>query len=184
MARYGDGELKLMHGEDSLTQVYNDDIASELQAILRRPQCLIGMPYVHPKSPRKKYWEGFMSNHSKYLSRDGEYESSFITRMDEAPWIDTNAYKRQVRSLWYGKDVTLVRGSGSLTGGAMHGAKSVREVLIPIRDAYRQIDKIEKEIGEPPFVILCAGAVATLLANKLASKGVHAVDLGYVGKFM
>lgn len=125
-----------------------------------------------------------MSNHSKYLSRDGEYESSFITRMDEAPWIDTNAYKRQVRSLWYGKDVTLVRGSGSLTGGAMHGAKSVREVLIPIRDAYRQIDKIEKEIGEPPFVILCAGAVATLLANKLASKGVHAVDLGYVGKFM
>ena len=183
-ARYGDGELKLMHGEDSLSQKWNDEVAEELKMILCNPKCYIGMPYAHPQSPRKKYWKAFMATHSKYLSAAGDYGSSFITRFDEAPWIDTSAYRKQMMALWVGMDVVLVRGQGSLKKDMLFGAKSVQEVICPAKDAYRMIDKIEAKVGTPPFAIFCLGATATCLVNRLAPKGVHGIDLGYVGRFL
>ena len=180
-ARFGDGELKLIHGEDSLSQTYNDEIAEMLRSQLESANCYIGMTYVHPNSPRKEYWEEFMKTHP---IPDGEYGSSFITRMDEAPWLDTDNYRKLLKKLWKGKDVVLARGEGSLTPEMLVGAKSVTEVKCSSKNAFPEIDRIEKEIGTPPFAILCVGAVATILADRLTVKGVHAIDLGYIGKFL
>ena len=62
------------------------------------------------------------------------------------------------------------------------------EVIIPSRDAYPMTDKIERKveslINDESLVILCAGAVGTILADRLAAKGVHAIDLGFIGKFL
>ena len=64
------------------------------------------------------------------------------------------------------------------------GAAHVEELIIPARDAYEFIYDIGRDIGHPAFVILCAGAVGTILANRLAVDGTHAIDCGYVGKFL
>jgi len=184
LARFGDGELKLCQGEDSKTQVFNKKIAKELRAILNEGICHVAIPYVHPKSPRKKYWEKFLKGHSQHINPDREYGSAFVSRFDEAPWIDTDDYRRQLKSLWKGKNVTIAYGSGSLTPTMLKGAKSVNEVTAPWADAYEQIDSIEERIGHPELAVLCLGATATVLADRLARKGVHALDLGFVGKFL
>ena len=180
LARFGDGELKLMYGEDSLSQVWNQDIQDELWDIVINHSALLAMPYVHPESPRKDYWKEFLETHSV----EGDYYSSFITRFDEAPWLDTPEYRSDIFKLWRDKAVVIVRGQGSLTSLHLRGAKSVREVIIPSRDAYSMIDKVEWKIEKPELVILCAGAVGTILADWLAAKGVHAIDLGFIGKFL
>jgi len=183
IARFGDGELNLLHGKDSKTQTYNLEVGEELAGVLNEPHALIGMPYVHPKSPRREYWEDYFEPLPDHYTSHN-YESSFITRMDEAPWIDTPQYRTEIHKLWRDKDVVLVRGQGSLKAEMLYGAKSVTEVVIPSRDAYPLIDKIQWKIGDAPFVILCAGAVGTILANRLAKRNIHAVDLGFIGRFL
>jgi hypothetical protein len=55
----------------------------------------------------------------------------------------------------------------------------------PQRDAYNEIDAIEAGIGTPKgTVFLCLGPCATVLAERLAVKGVHALDLGHLGRFL
>ena len=185
LARFGDGEIKLMHREDSKTQVWNKEIEAELWKIFVEPSALIAMPYVHPDSPRKEYWQKFLKDHPM---KEGNHYSSFITRFDEAPWLDTPEYRNDIEMLWWGRDVVLVRGEGSLKGDDMRCAESVKQVIIPSRDAYPMTNAIEskvlREIDDESLVILCAGAVGTILANRLAGKGVHALDLGYIGRFL
>jgi len=68
------------------------------------------------------------------------------------------------------------------------GALLVREVWGSKRDAYSKIDDLEERILEGHRfdmpVLLCLGPTATVLAARLARKGVHAIDLGHVGMFM
>jgi len=183
LSRFGDGELKLCHGDDSLTQVYIPKLADELREILQgNTKCLVAIP--HSNGERAEYWAGFMAKHSKYLKRGVTYGSAFISRPDEAPWIRSYDYKLLFQRLWRERDVVLVGSGSSLTSDKLEGARSIRRVDIPPEGAYADIKTIEKEIGTPSHVLLCAGATGTVLAHRLAEKGVHAVDAGFAGKFM
>jgi len=73
----------------------------------------------------------------------------------------------------------------SLRKDMMTEAKSVQYVWGPRRDAYKDIDKIEEEVGtfNGP-ILLCLGAAATVLAARLADKGLYALDLGHIGMMM
>ena len=85
------------------------------------------------------------------------------------------------------RDIVLVVGDKKSITTEMIGseAKSVREVIGPRQHAYAQIDAIEEEIGKTPArVLMCLGTTATVLAHRLARKGVHALDLGHIVMFM
>ena len=87
--------------------------------------------------------------------------------------------------VWSDRDVTLVAGGGSLSPHLMPEAKSVNLIECPQRDAYAVIDELEEQIPtDADLVVLCCGATATCLANRLDHKGVQAVDFGFIGKFM
>jgi hypothetical protein len=53
------------------------------------------------------------------------------------------------------------------------------------QNAYAEINRIEAEIMSEPAgpVLMCLGVTATVLAARLAAKGVHALDLGHIGMF-
>jgi hypothetical protein len=114
------------------------------------------------------------------------YGSSLICRPDSAPWIDQPDYWLMVRRLWKDQDVTLVLGErgGSLT----HLVHARRVVLVygPERDAYREIDRIERDVLRTGIhrVLICLGPAATCLAERLCRQGLHACDLGHMGRFM
>lgn len=186
IARFGDGELRLAIGGACSSQRADDHLARELRNILATYRgFLVGIPNFD-KTPRRDVWDKYAERPFWNHYRQTAYVSSFITRPDNAPWIDTPEYWARVRQLWEGEDVTLVVGDEkSLTRSMLMTAKSVRSVVGPRQHAYADIGRIEEEIGLPSGpVLLCLGATATALAARLDAKGIRALDLGHIGMFM
>lgn len=200
IARFGDGEWRCAVGGGCTSQRADPALARELQNILLHPgECIVCLPNIFNGCPRKVSWIRYTEE--RYVKYCGAkvYGSAFITRPDNAPWIDRPDYWAKVRALWTGVDVVLVVGTAK-DGGAekksitkeMIGADalSVTEVIGPRQHAYAEIDELERQIcvatGEMTNgrILLCLGVTATVLAYRLAIQGFHAIDLGHIGMFM
>lgn len=185
ISRVGEGELKMaIAGLNLKSQVRTEKLANEIKAILTQPGPFVAcLPRNYPGMPAEPFWRKFERPLYRPFYKLDEYGSAFITRPDVAPNIDRPDYWAKVRSLWAGKGVTLA-GPG-LKMLKMPEAASVRLVQCPIVQAYAEIDRIEEEIGKPSGpVFLVIGATATVLAARLARKGVWALDMGHMGHFM
>lgn len=192
IARVGEGELRLALGANCVSQVADAKLAKEMRALLetgteRHPHAVLPcIPRIWDDIPNGQFWLKFRNQKFLNMLHAVQYGSAFITRPDSAHNIDTPTYWGRLRELWRGKDTVLVVGTTrSLLPSFLDDARSVRTVWGPRRDAYSEIDRIEEEIGRPAGpVILCLGATATVLAARLARKGVWALDLGHIGMFI
>jgi hypothetical protein len=146
IARYGDGELRVALGRKCVSQVADPRLAEELREILYTPVkgLIAAIPNTYSATPKRESWERFSQKGFTTMYGLKTYGSSFITRPDSAPWIDTPAYWQRVRDLWRDKDVVLAVGDKrSLRSEAMGDARSLRTVWGPTRDAYAEIDRID-----------------------------------------
>lgn len=187
IARYGDGEFKMAsHGAGIKSQQADARLSERLRQILQDSgECLVGIPNIRSDTPKADFWGQHMK-YGRLLNLNRQYVSSFITRPDSAPWINTAAFWTELATLWVGRDVTLVRGSGkSFTGERLMaaGARSVEEILAPRQHAWAEYEQLLKRIGKPTRALLCLGPTATVMAVDLCRKGVHAIDLGHAGMF-
>ena len=136
-----------------------------------------------PVGKKRDFWQKQIKTTSRYINHRAKYFSSFITRSDNAPWIDTPEFWNSLVDLWRGKRVTLVLGSErSLCQRNMEDAEHVDYIWGARRDAYTEIDAIEDQIRRAgnEVVILCLGCTATVLAARLAGE-FQALDLGHMG---
>lgn len=183
LARYGDGEFKLCLGGPAKAQQADPQLQKRLRHILKHdtPGCLVGIPNLH--RPTKDFWQGYRRKQiTDLFDMSRHYGSAFVSRPDSAPWIHTAEYWRQVESLWKGRAVTLVRGSGkSLTKELLSSASSVTEIICARQNAWSNYADLLEAIGRPSRALLCCGPMATVLAFDLCVRGVHAVDLGHIG---
>lgn len=188
LARYGDGELKLALDKDAKSQRGAPDLAKALRRILSAPPspCLVCIPNIESATPKAPFWGQYKAEKYTGLYSAPLYGSSFITRPDSAPWIDTPEYWSSVIRLWRGRDVVLVRGSSkSLTKDDLRAARSVDELVVSRQHAWEDYPALlARLVTERRRVLLCLGATATVLAFNLARAGVHALDLGHVGMFL
>jgi Glycosyltransferase GT-D fold len=192
IARFGDGEIALSEGKSIRPQRAHPELAARLRSILRGDAwpCLVGIPNIVSRTPKAVFWEKY-KRIAPELNPAHAYVSSFITRPDNAPWLDTPAYWEAIESLWADRDVTLVRGDNpngtgavSLLSSDLGSARSVTEVIAPGVNAWAEYDSILERIGAPARALLCLGATATVLAVDLSRRGVHAIDLGHIGMFI
>lgn len=197
IARFGDGEWRCAIEGGCTSQRANPRLAQELRAALRpgkTPKYIVGIPNPFNGCPREESWVKYTEPKFARLLEDGPYYSSFITRPDNAPWIDTDDYWAKVAQLWQAKDVVLVAGDKKSLTSEMIAPQCnwFVEVNGPRQHAYEAIDLIEAEIinrirqapNPHARVLLCLGATATVLAYRLARKNIHAIDLGHIGMFM
>ena len=189
IARLGDGELRLALGGQAASQEPNEKLAYELRQLVgtNHKSALVCIPPLTTDNPVMWFWKTYTAPKWLALYQDNRmYGSTWITRPDCAPWIDTDEYWLKIRELWKNKNVTLVTGDEkSLTHDLMHDAATVRTIKGKRQHAYSEIDKIEEQIGKPSGpVLMCFGATATVLAERLAKKNVHAIDLGHLGMFL
>src|SRR4029077_1305667 len=113
IARFGDGEWRCAIGGGCTSQHADRRLAAELQKILanQEPRLMVGIPNAFGNGcPRSESWERYAE--ARYIQHlgDGEFYSSFITRPDNAPWIDTPIFWEKVRNLWKDRDIVLVVG--------------------------------------------------------------------------
>lgn len=190
LARFGDGELKLATGRAIKAQTWNPALETALRQVAENTGvCLTGAPNIaaHAMPAEKAAYTRFCGE-VRHVSvyGPGPFGSSFVSRPDCAPHIDRPDYWAKLRGLWADRDVILVRGSGkSFRPADLAAAASCHEILGPPIEAWDIADELYAALkSESRTVILCLGAVATVLAWRLAETGVHAVDLGGVGRFM
>jgi hypothetical protein len=189
LTRYGDGEFRLaLGGSKNVSQIAHPVLKRELCEILVTPQefCLVAIPDMNPKSPKWWFWKKYLHAYPRLLNERMTYYSQFITRPDSAPAIDIPEFYDRMENLWRDEEVVLVRGSErSLVEGRgpMTSARLVHTVMCSRRDAYAEIDRVEKDVLALNVnrVLLCAGAMATVLTYRLAKRGLHAIDLGHIG---
>lgn len=184
IARYGDGEFKMCRGAGIKSQVANAELSWRLAHVLQDSgKCLVGIPNIRSETPKAEFW-GKYTAYARFLG-EREYVSSFITRPDSAPWINTDDYWKRVESLWVGQSVTLVRGSSkSLTAADLVNAGEVTEIVAPRQHAFAEYQQLLERIGTPKRALLCLGPTATVMAVDLCKRGVHAIDLGHIGMFI
>lgn len=183
LARYGDGEFKMCAGAGIKSQEAHRVLSARLVEILKDSgSCLVGIPNLRSNTPKAEFWKKY-ADYASYLC-NREYVSSFITRPDSAPWINTDEYWTKLESLWAGQSVTLVRGSSkSLTAADLGSACEVTEIVAPRQHAFASYDELLERIGTPKRVLICLGPTATVMATDLCARGVHAIDLGHIGMF-
>lgn len=188
IARYGDGEFKMIRGASIKSQMFHPALSRRLAGILKSPGgfCLVGIPNIHSATPKEVFWRK-QAHNADLLSPSDKYVSSFITRPDSAPWIDVPEYWSLLESLWVGHAVTLVRGSSkSLIAADLVGARQVAEIVPARQHAFAEYQSIVERVRVcgNKRVLLCLGPSATVLAFDLCAHGYHAVDLGHVGMFL
>lgn len=188
IARFGDQELLLMLGANTISQTRHPFMIRELRMIIAdaHPKCLVGVPTYDPRCPFTKGWLPLRDDFASVMRSAKTYYSAFVSRPDQAPWTNTPEYFDDVEALWRGKDVTLVaNGKRSLTPKLLSAAKSVYFVPCAFENAYEEIDSLERQCLQSPnaTVLICAGPTATCLANRLAEKGRQGLDLGHIGRF-
>lgn len=193
IARFGDGEIKLIMGKDCVSQKHSPEIMTELRDILWKNTMhnfLTGIPNLCGETAKESFWAKYREK--KYTSLYNPmkiYHSAFISRPDSIPAINNAAYWSEVVKLWAGKRILLLSGgrSSALRADTMPEAKQVIERIGPQTDAYANIDHLQETVEHlakgVDSVILCLGATATCLAWRLCVKDIHAMDLGHIGMY-
>lgn len=189
LARFGDGELKIIYGSSYVRQTGGIKIATELFNVLNHPApgCLVGIPTLDPAGPKYTNWLRHKERFAQVIQRDGPWHSAFVTRPDSAPWIECESYRDLVLSCWRGKRVAAVCESTSkMLPVLRRTAKSVAHVECPSHQAYGVIADLRAAIKRTgaDLAVLCCGVTATALANRLAGRGLQAIDFGSAGGMM
>lgn len=191
LARFGDGELKIMHGKGYIREPVNPELTAELRQVFfnPHPDCLVGIPTMDKRGPKAVSW---FRHRDRFLGLIAEgkprrYVSAFVSRPDSAPAINCREFALQVQGLWVNRrTVVLCERDGSMIDAVRLAGQDPFHIVCPRHEAYKAIDRLEDKIIEakPEVAILSCGPTASCLANRLAARGVHAIDLGSAGGFL
>lgn len=192
VARYGDGEFKLLMGESIGFQKANPVLAKRLKEIIKNEdeKVLVGIVDIFGYCGTD-YWRKIVmlcrETLYKYINFSNTYLNANLARCfifkSEADGV---AYYEKLKSIWKDKDIVIVEGAGSRLGvgnDLFAGAKSIQRILCPIKDAFSKYDEILAEcskISKDKLFILALGPTATVLAYDLAQKGYRALDIGHL----
>ncbi len=192
IARFGDGEVKIIEGFGYIRQPSPPiELSSELKEVSLNPAagCLIGIPTLDPRGVKYENWLRHRDRLLRHFSEAAgiKYYSSFITRPDSAQWIECAEYHDLLSQVWRGKRITIVSEPHSkiLTFLRATG-ENVSHIECPRHEAYSKIRHFERTIAKqkPDIALLSCGVTATCLANRLTLSGIQAVDIGSVGGFL
>lgn len=200
VARYGDGELRILERIPSnFYQKNNDKLVEELEKITlhKNKKLIVCMP-LPLKSTKglvfstklfwisNTYWN--RKKWAKYIDLDYEYGNTQVTR----PYIDyidkESAKKRyeNLRRIWDGKSICLIEGSKTHLGEGndlFNNAKEIKRIIAPATNAFDHIDELlakAKKVDKKFIFLIALGPAATVLASELAKHERRAFDVGHI----
>ncbi len=192
IARFGDGEFKMMDGAGYVREPPNEKLAAELRNTLARPHknLLVAIPTMDKSGPKYASWARHKERFARIIryahAGNTEFWSAFISRPDSAPWIRTLDFAREFEKLWVGKRVWVLCEADS---GALRAIRDAAEVIhheCPSHGAYAHIADFEHAAAaaKPDVAIMACGMTATCLAQRLSRRGIQAIDFGSGGSFI
>lgn len=200
VARFGDGELKMVFGIESPGfQEKNDILVDRLNQVLRSKNekllVCIPLPLSNLKNQNlesKYFWISFINQYQNELNRvlDGtiKFGNAGITRfyMGQNNPRHSKKIVRSLKRIWEGEDLLIIEGKYSRLGigtDLFKNAKSISRIICPPKNAFVQIDLIfgaAKRYGKEKLILIALGPTATVLAYQLALEHYWAIDIGHV----
>lgn len=199
IARFGDGEIKLVAGKDISFQKATPLAVRKLRETLSSDSdgLLIGIADIFGDRSRysdkaNRYWKKHLTRYRrvwyKYLHKGKQYYNASVTRQYIAlrDPSESEAIFAMFKQIWDGRDVVMIEGEKSRLGvgnDLFAGARSVRRILGPSAQAFSRYEdlleaacKTEKDV----LFLLALGPCATALAYDLHLRGYQAVDVGHI----
>lgn len=199
IARYGDGEIKLVAGRDISFQKATPFAVDKLREVLSSDVdgMLVGIADIFGDRSRynekaNDYWKKHLHRFRKvwyrYLIKGKKYYNASMTRQ----YIALNDRSQGVgiynsmKKIWEGKNVVFIEGEKSRMGvgnDLFDGAKSIKRIIGPATQAFSKYDEILHEAlkqEKDVLFLIALGPAATGLAYDLHMNGYQAVDIGHV----
>lgn len=202
--RFGDGEVDIIRGHDSLFQQYDSELAYRLKTILEDSDdsFYVGINKSYYQSPvvfsehnrrfyrirgteLRRFFNTICSRERKYYL-DASCFGAYFRFNDD---FDYKKHYEKLEQLFKGKKVAVVAGEGiirNLEFNLFSCADSLIEISAPKKNAYSASEKILSEIrdkvSKDTLVCLILGMTAKTLAYDLTKDGYIAWDVGHLAK--
>lgn len=200
VARFGDGEMKLITGLPIQFQKFDCELSSALEQVLRTQSSarfIVCIPDTFDSTAKfekqaRKYWERFMEHNrniwKQHLLKDGTYGNAFISRpyMIFKDKTKSGQHINSMMSLWEGRDILIVEGELSRLGVGnrlFSNTASTTRILCPNHNAWQYRKEILDACLSFPkdfMILLSLGPTATVLAYRLSEAGYQAIDIGHI----
>lgn len=200
VVRFGDGEMDLIAGRSIVYQDFDPELSARLREMMSmesNERLMICLPDVFTGLERysidaQNFWSlnhlpHFLEKY-KNICRAPWYGSTFISR----PYIDLEdktpsaGYFAKLKQLWQDKYLLIVEGLTSRSGvgnDLFDGAKSIKRIICPSRNAYSKLEAIKQAVREHAdnrLILTMLGPTAKVLVYDLVQEGYRALDIGHI----
>ena len=199
VARYGDGEMKLIMGNNISFQKSNPHLKERLFNILSSndSNLVICIPNIFESldiytDHDKAFWREYLSRSRKMwyklLDKNRTYYDAFVSRC-YLPYREKSGAAecfRMWQQLWNNRDLLIVEGAKTRFGvgnDLLDNAKSIQRILGPVTNAFDKYDDILNEVvkyDKGCLILIALGPTATVLAADLSLAGYQAIDIGHL----
>lgn len=194
IARFGDGEFKLAisGGKKGIRQQDNSpELTARLLEILEcKGDYLVAIPRLTKHNPKDRFWRNLLPRYEHLLKPDYVYGSSLMSRPDNAPWIDNEAYYAKIAKLWEGRHLVFIWGGTrkSFTPNMFSNVASIEVIESLPQQAWKDVPNILAKLDalpqKPDVAIIALGPTATAIIPDIVARGVQAIDIGHLGGWM
>lgn len=202
IARFGDGEIRLIRGMDIAYQKYSQSLEWGLKDIIKSQQqnFLIGINYHYFYPYFDLYTDKFTQNFNvnilpkvrrvllEYVDNNIEYADAAFTGWLKVKNAENDNLYKKLQDIWRNKKVLLVGCQNSMKNlkyDIFDTAEIKEYVYVPNKNAYEEYDSIFSSIksyDKDYLVILMCGPAGKVLACDLCKEGYRALDLGHIQK--
>ncbi|MDR1167478.1 MAG: GT-D fold domain-containing protein [Heliobacteriaceae bacterium] len=192
VVRLGDGEFKLMSGENICFQKYTPVLETRLKEIIKNDDDNILTAVTDMFGGNvDDYHRCVIVDLRQMLYQNMDlskkyYNTLFSRKLRFKNHTEGKKYYNNFKKLWNKKDVVLVEGEGCYLGignDLFDNAKSIERIVCPMKNAFSKYDKILAQCLKQPkskLFIMALGPTATVLAYDLAKQGYRALDAGHI----
>ena len=194
LARFGDGEITLMNGDDIDFQRADPKLAAELESILKNEdeKLLVCLPTMliacndYEVNWWLKFWYVRWEDLRHKLNFKHRYGHSMVTRPDFFIMYLNQAVESW-KAIWQERKVILITGLGSrlnLDHTLFDNAGERQIIYSQAVNAYTDVDRIIVEVrriaDQQSLVLIALGPTGTILAKRFSDLGYQALDIGHI----
>ena len=196
--RIGDGEIRLINGENQPFQIYEEEIADRLKSVLRVQQenLYVGINYSYyshfPFDYERRNAYDFRCSMSKLCNHDITYIDAGVTcaKIPFAPHDVASEYVTRWKNMFKNKDIVIVCGAGvldKLSYDVFEYANSKRFIYGLRKNSWDEHDRIMEEItssvkkGE--LLVFILGMAGKAMIPDLVNIGYTCWDVGHLAKY-
>lgn len=198
IARFGDGEFRLINGFSIPFQKYSQDLQKRLKQIFQEKskKILIGLPETFSSLNQftfleKIFWRKYMAKNRNSIYKLIDLNKNYVSAFFSRPYLRYKNKKNivqiftKIKKIWNKKNILIIEGNGTRIGvgnNLLDNALSIKRILCPDINAFDKYNQILKTAVnyKTQLILIALGPTAKILTYDLYKNGRQVVDIGHL----